>query len=394
MLKKTYRNFLIAGMAVGVVTGIFFICLLQRQITDTAEAAKARRLNEQNAFIYQSPRDVPENTVFAMSPMSPEQYEAAARLIPASLSYAPIAQTLEEPGAVVANHTTMSGVSVVYSTTDFFPVKGMTLLEGTLVTASGTCAASQFFLDACGLELSDSPIVEIHGRQFRVTAVFEAAEDAAGSDDDFFRATSANLLVLPYGTQAAGENVRATHIVVKRPEGLALEEFEALLSQLEQELNAQNPDPDTVFHALTGAAFQESKGVSLGAFIFLGIFLLAFLGEFLAGVNMMSLASAGVLKGKRKVGLKLAVGASYGGVFREFLGELLLICAKGALLGIAVAAVLVYYANKFMGDFLFLFNGTTVLLSGAVILCVCFAAAYFPFRYILKRQPAALLRQE
>ena len=131
-------------MAVGVVTGIFFICLLQRQITDTAEAAKARRLNEQNAFIYQSP-DVPENTVFAMSPMSPEQYEAAARLIPASLSYAPIAQTLEEPGAVVANHTTMSGVSVVLPTTDFFPVKGMTLLEGTLDTASEPVRPANFF---------------------------------------------------------------------------------------------------------------------------------------------------------------------------------------------------------------------------------------------------------
>ena len=55
---------------------------------------------------------------------------------------------------------------------------------------------------------------------------------------------------------------------------------------------------------------------------------------------MMSLASAGVLKGKRGRA-ETGRGRVLWRYSREFLGELLLICAKGALLGIAVAAVLV-----------------------------------------------------
>ena len=43
MLKKTYRAFLVLGMAVGVVAGIFFLCSVQRQIADNAETAEIRR---------------------------------------------------------------------------------------------------------------------------------------------------------------------------------------------------------------------------------------------------------------------------------------------------------------------------------------------------------------
>ena len=77
MLKKTYRAFLVLGMAVGVVAGIFFLCSVQRQIADNAETAEIRRKNAQNAKIYLSPKEVKKNTLFALHTMLPKEFEAA-----------------------------------------------------------------------------------------------------------------------------------------------------------------------------------------------------------------------------------------------------------------------------------------------------------------------------
>ena len=74
MLKKTYRAFLVLGMAVGVVAGIFFLCSVQRQIADNAETAEIRRKNEQNAKIYLSPKEVKKNTLFALHTMLPHRF--------------------------------------------------------------------------------------------------------------------------------------------------------------------------------------------------------------------------------------------------------------------------------------------------------------------------------
>ena len=87
MLKKTYRAFLVLGMAVGVVAGIFFLCSVQRQIADNAETAEIRRKNEQNAKIYLSPT------------MLPKEFEAADGLIPEGWQSAPVAESTGTPPA-------------------------------------------------------------------------------------------------------------------------------------------------------------------------------------------------------------------------------------------------------------------------------------------------------
>lgn len=395
MLKKTYRVFLILGMAVGVVAGIFFLCSVQRQMADSAETSEIRRKNEQNAKIYLSPKEVGKNTLFSLRSMLPKECEAAAGLIPENWQYAPVAESTGMPPDVTANHTTIPDVSVLYSTPDFFAVKGVEPPEGGWQPGPDTCAASTAFLEAFGLQPEDSPVVEVDGRSLRITSAFETPERGGSLDSLLTPSSTALLLLLPYETALQRQELHVLYIDIKKPDGLSVEDFETRLSQLQEQLNAQFSTADAVFHAETDTdIYESSRPPSLDTMIYLGVFLLALLGEFLAGVNMMSLASAGILESKRKIGLKLAVGASYGAVFREFLGELLLICAKGLLLGAAVSAVLVYYLNNYLGGFVFLFNGATVFLAAAVIFCACFAAAYFPFRYILKRQPAYLLQQE
>ncbi len=392
MLKMTYRILLIFGIAVGVVTGTFFLCTVQRQIAANAEEAAVRRRNEQNAKIWMVPKDLPDTAVFALSPIPWELYDPASGLIPKGWQYAPVAVSAGNFKDISANSTQDTGASVIYSTPNLFPVAGLETVDGSPSLTAGTCAASVKFLETYGLSVGGT--VRADGQKLRIAASFSLPEKSAGAEELLPLTDTALLLVLPYET-AKDEKSFLQYISLKKPEDLELEEFEAGLAELETRLNQLTAEKDSEFSAKTEAQIvEDSKKGANEPSVFAGILLLAFLGEFLAGINLMSLASAGILENRQKLGLRLAVGASYGALFREFAGELLLICVKGMLLGISAASVLIYYGNRATGQFLFLFDWVTVLMAAGVIFCACFAAAYFPFRTVLKRQPAALLRQE
>ncbi len=394
MLKKTYRTLLIFGIAVGVVTGVFFLCSVQRQITTEAEEAELRRQNEQNARIWMAPKELADTVIFASSSIPWELYQPAAKLIPDGWQYAPAAISKENYGSIAANNTQDAGASVIYSTPELFSVAALEVTAGSPALTAGTCAASDDFLKSYGLSVGGT--VQVDGQEIQITASFSMPEKASEADSFLSLTETSRFLILPY--EMAGENnAFLQYISLKKPEALGLDEFEAGLAGLETQLNRLTAEHENEFFAKTEARLLEdsdSRRRTSGPSIFAAILLLAFLGEFLAGINLMSLAGAGILESRQKLGLRLAVGASYGALFREFAGELLLICAKGALLGISAASVLVYYCNRAIGDFLFLFDWATVLMAAGVIFCACFAAAYFPFRAVLKRQPVALLRQD
>ena len=237
MLKKTYRAFLVLGMAVGVVAGIFFLCSVQRQIADNAETAEIRRKNEQNAKIYLSPKEVKKNTLFALHTMLPKEFEAADGLIPEGWQSAPVAESTGTPPAVTANHTTIPDVSVLYSTPDFFAVKGMEPPEGDWETGPDTCAASTAFLETYGLHLEASPVVEVDGRRLRITSAFEAAALESPLDSLLTPQSTALLLLLPYEPALQRQELHVAYIDIRKPDGLSIEDFESWLSRLQERLN-------------------------------------------------------------------------------------------------------------------------------------------------------------
>lgn len=393
MLKRIYRIFLIAGMAVGVTTGVFFLCSLQRQLADQAAVEESRRAMKQNAILYQTPKETSENTLLAVSTMTISECERAIEAIPKGWKYAPVAQVFGEGTAVTAEGLALSDVEVLYSTPSFFPLRGMELLEGDGEFASGFCAVSQGFLEAHGWRLNTAPTLEIEGTPQKITAVFSATQMTSQTEFSLLSSDTSLLLVLPYEA-APKPSAKVSYILVQKPEEFSQAEFEAGLSNIEQTLNRQYGEAATLFRAQTGSNFEESLSIPTDAGIFLGVVFLAFLGELLAGINLMSLASAGILENKQHLGIRLAAGASHGDLFKEFLAELLGICARGTLLGMAASAVLVYYANETTGSFLFLFNGYTIAASACIMVLVCLFSSYLPFRQFLKQEPAALLQKE
>lgn len=394
MLKPIYRFFLIAGMAMGVITGVFFLCSFQRQLADQTAAEEARRAMAQSAVLYRTPKETPENTLLALNSMSLSECERAMEAIPKGWQYAPIAQRFRDTPVIKAEGLVLSDVEVLYSTPSFFPLRGMEFPEEEEEPAAGFCAVSQSFLEAHGWEQGTVPTLEIDGVPKKITAVFTVAQAASQTEFSLLSSDTSLLLVLPY-EEAPAASTEVFYILLQKPEELSQTEFRAELSSIEETLNQKYGEGEILFRAQTGSDFEAALSPkATDATTFLGIVFLAFLGELLAGINLMSLASAGILENRRHFGIKLAAGASYGDLFREFLAELLALCAKGTLLGMAASAILVYYANRAVGDFLFLFNGYTVAASACVMVLVCLISSYLPFRQILKEEPAALLQKE
>ncbi len=390
MIKGIYRFFIITGIAVGVVTGIFFICAFQNQLSTLAERVRLARLVEQNAKIILAPRAQEKDVTFSMCSISWEQYEKISNKIPSEWVFAPIAQSFDYETEVIANNTKASGIAVFYSAAELFDIKGSSVYEGRLDSGdTKTCTASRAFAEFYGVSVGDS--ISLNGEELRVTGLFEAPEYGQ-TDQTFFMPNNGQMLILPY---LNSDEILINYVVIKKPGNMSINDFESALAMLTVSLNDGFEDNEYAFIAASdGQIFEQGFVGRPDTIAYLSIFVIAFLGEFVAGVNIFNLAKAGVLENKQRIGLMLATGSSYFTLYRDFTGEILMLCAKGALLGLGVSSVFVYYTNRLMNSFFLLFDTVTVALSLSTILLVALAASYVPFSYILKQQPAYLLKQE
>lgn len=392
MLNKTYQRLIVIGICIGVTAGIFFLCMLQNQIASTAQANEVRRRDELNGRIYVTLKDPGENALFSLGDMKMEAYEEIAALLPKDWIWAPVAALWESE--VSANETQIAGTEVLYSTAQYLTVNDTSLLEGSFNPAGEGCMVNEAFMTEYGLSLSDAPSVTVNGEALPITGVFQTPPESRVSDLFQSLGGTGPQLVASFAHYAekGGETLR--QIILQKPEGLTLSQFEEQLARLQEACASLPVDTDRTYRVCSDAALYTDVNRTKDTLpVYLGIFLMTLLGEFVAGLNVMHLASAGILDNRRSLGLRLAVGASYGNLFREFLWEIVALCGKGALLGLAASSVLVFAVNRFMNQFSFLFDAATVGMSVAVILSVSFLAAYFPFRAVLRQQPARLHRE-
>lgn len=389
MLNRVYRVFILLGIAVGVVTGIFFLCTMQNQLRITAERDAVRRENEKSAVIYRSPKDVGENVLLATATIEPETWETVLRLLPKDWQAAPVVSLSFRQ--VRANQTEIPDATEIYFNDNYLAAESLSLAEGRLPRGNKECAISQTLAALTGLTLSGSPTLEVAGTLLTVTGIFSAPPADFAKDAFAVSPESGSIIFRPLD---AAESKNAACITVKRPDTLSAQEFRARLTLAEQEINGALEDSDYSFYAQTAADLYNKMRPTSGFSTYLGIAALAFLGELLAAVNVMSLARAAILEHRAVLGVKLALGASFAALYGEFLRELLLLCAKGILLGLSVASVLIYLVNDSLTQPNFLFDVTTLFLSALTVAAACLLASYIPFRSILKEQPIRLLREE
>lgn len=117
----------------------------------------------------------------------------------------------------------------------------------------------------------------------------------------------------------------------------------------------------------------------------------------IACVNFMNLATARSAERSREVGMRKVLGAERSQLFRQFMGESLLM----SFLAVALAVLLVYmvlpYFNSFIGkELVFNLFDNPLLLAGLILLIplVGFAAGIYPSMFLSAFHPTAILKGE
>ena len=109
------------------------------------------------------------------------------------------------------------------------------------------------------------------------------------------------------------------------------------------------------------------------------------------GIGIMNIMLANVLERRREIGLLRALGARRSDIVAQFLRESTVICAAGALLGLAFGAMLAYLIAAFAG-WQVAWAPLPILLSTVLCAAVGLAFGVYPARQAAALDPIAALR--
>ena len=138
-----------------------------------------------------------------------------------------------------------------------------------------------------------------------------------------------------------------------------------------QQLFEQHQKTQNIFRVVMGAI----AGVSL----------------LVGGIGIMNIMLANVLERRREIGLLRALGARKSDIVAQFLRESTVICAAGALLGLAFGAVLAYLIAAFAG-WQVAWAPFPILVSTVLCAAVGLAFGVYPARQAAALDPIAALR--
>ena len=111
------------------------------------------------------------------------------------------------------------------------------------------------------------------------------------------------------------------------------------------------------------------------------------------GIGIMNIMLANVLERRREVGLLRALGATRADIVAGFLREAAVVCASGALLGLAFGALLAYLIGYFAGwDVAW----APIPVLGATVVCALVGLAFgvYPAKMAAMLDPIAALRSD
>jgi putative ABC transport system permease protein len=235
--------------------------------------------------------------------------------------------------------------------------------------------------------------VTIGGRQFTVVGVLETVGSVLLSDLDdtvFVPLTVARAVTgqkyLDYiSLQAAADDELARADVV------------SLLRQRHQIRNPDDdPDKDDFRVRSTEQAAAVVSQVTLGITIFLGI--VAGISLLVGGIGIMNIMLVVVSERTKEIGLRKAVGATRRDILLQFLIEAVCLTLIGGAIGIIgsslLGALLARIADRFLGEFGFVFSVTAVLAAFVMAVGTGVVFGMYPARKAADLHPIEAMRHE
>jgi putative ABC transport system permease protein len=227
--------------------------------------------------------------------------------------------------ALVAGTTNWTA-SLVGTTTSWLPVRNRTLSAGRFFTGAesdvvvlGTDTASELF----GRRSAVGQQVTVAGRPMTVIGVL--ASTGESSDDDLALTTLDTARSL---TGAASASVSTIYVQATTPDTLsaAYQEIDALLRNLHGDTDFTIATQESLLE--TANATNETLTILLGG--------VAAISLLVGGIGVMNIMLVAVTERVREIGLRKALGATPGGIRRQFLVEAGVLGACGGLLGAAL----------------------------------------------------------
>ena len=112
----------------------------------------------------------------------------------------------------------------------------------------------------------------------------------------------------------------------------------------------------------------------------------------MVGLGMVGVLWQSITRRSREIGVRRAMGATAGAVYRQILGELLVVTSFGLLLGLGV--VVQFPILQIMGWVSGAVVTTSAAISMALIYALALAAGLYPSWLAARVQPAVVLRSE
>ncbi len=252
--------------------------------------------------------------------------------------------------------------------------------EGSQVTVLGSDLARTF-----DVGIGDS--IAIRGVSFQVVGILEPTLTAPDTTARLPLAAAQQLFLASLPPKLAGAlhaSDLATQIVAYPAPGADPDELARRIKALGN------------VTTITSADWQEQVGTTNLIFnaIILGVGIISLVVGGLSVINTMAMS---VTERTREIGIKRAIGSSRRRIIRELVAEAALIGVIGGLIGLALAALVVYLANeagRSSGTSLFDLTAGTALFAVAFSTILGMVAGVVPAWNAARLDPVAALRYE
>ncbi len=176
-------------------------------------------------------------------------------------------------------------------------------------------------------------IVRIKGQKFKIVGIFEKQGSAT------FGQSRDNIVVIPITTwqEMYGKRSIAITVMARNPESFEAAQDE-VIGVLRKERKVP-PGEENDFDIFSNESLVESFNQTAGK-VQLGGILLGVISLLVGGIGVMNIMLVSVTERTREIGVRRAVGARRGHIFRQFLTESIVLCLLGGLLGILGGVVL------------------------------------------------------
>lgn len=231
--------------------------------------------------------------------------------------------------------------------------------------------------------------IKLGGAEYEVVGVAAPLGSSIGASQDGF-------VLLPLGTftKVFGTRSRSFAILTKAKAGVEMandevEELTRIGMRLQRGLD---PGQDDDFSVTTAKSIEAFAG-RITAIVAFVLYPLTGIALGVAGVVVMNMMLASVTERTREIGIRLSIGARRGDILMQFLIESTLLTLAGGLIGMVIAALLVWVAARLTGYSLHvplwaLFAAITVSSSIGAIFGVV------PARRASRLNPIDALRKE